>query len=77
MYLRDGGWYDLGNILPTGLSQSALLADLTLTYTLHGSGVPNVAADLIGGTGVPEPASLGLLVALAGLGLMSRRRKSA
>ena len=35
------------NILPAGLSQAALLQDLTLSYTVNGGGTSNVPANLI------------------------------
>lgn len=72
--------YDLGAILPTGLTSSELTDDLTAAYTLLGGGAGNVTSDvLLSGSpgpsaGVPEPAS----VAAAGVaivGLLGRRRR--
>jgi hypothetical protein len=61
--------FDLGNILPTGLTAQQLAADLTVSYQVLGQG--NFApAEII----VPEPTSLGL-IGVSALGLLGRRRR--
>jgi autotransporter-associated beta strand protein len=64
---------DLGAVLPMGLSTTTLLSDLTLTYSLIGGGQP-ATADLVV-TGTPEPGTIAL-VAVSGVGLLLRRRRS-
>ena len=63
-----GDGYDLGNILPAGLTTESVQADVTAFFGIAGRGVEQAAAV------VPEPAAL----ALVGVGLLSllkRRRK--
>jgi hypothetical protein len=63
--------YDIGNILPQGLTLDQLLTDLTLQF-----GVLNQfslkSAEV---TGVPEPTTLGL-IGVGAVGLLARRRKA-
>jgi hypothetical protein len=62
--------YDLGNVLPSGLTLADLLADLTLQFGVNGSFSLKPAEVL-----VPEPMTLGL-IGLGAMGLMARRRKA-
>jgi autotransporter-associated beta strand protein len=58
--------FDLGNILPTGLTNAQITADLTVAYQVLDAGGLQ-AADVV----VPEPAGLALL-GLAGVALLRR-----
>jgi hypothetical protein len=60
--------YDLGNILPAGLSTASVQADVTALYGITGSGVEQPAAL------TPEPASL-MAIGTAGVLLLGRRRQ--
>jgi hypothetical protein len=65
--------YDLGNILPSGLTLPTLQSDLTLFYGVSGAGVEQSAP-----IAVPEPASAAscaVAIATAGIGLRRRRRQ--
>ena len=61
--------FDMGNIAQTGLSQSFLLGDLTMTG--GSTGASNFQFTLI----TPEPASIGLL-GIGAVGLLIRRRRA-
>jgi fibronectin-binding autotransporter adhesin len=72
-----GSSIDLGDILPTGLTQSALQSDLSFYYEYPGGALGPVgdgmAADIV--SGVPEPFSLMLMAAgIASLAMRRRRR---
>ena len=69
--IADG--YDLGNILPSGLSTSSLLANLTLKFQTQNGGLSYKIAELI--ATVPEPTTLGLL-GMGAMGLLARRRRT-
>ena len=66
-----GQGFDLGNILPAGLSAGALAADLSLYYSTNGGGTEQAATFV-----VPEPASMGLSGIGAAALLMRRRRRA-
>jgi hypothetical protein len=63
------GTFDLGNILPLGLTISDLTGDLTVKYQIVNGGLAKVS-DVI----VPEPTGLGL-IGLGAVGLLGRRRR--
>jgi hypothetical protein len=64
--------YDLGAILPTGLTLPILQADLTLLHGVSGAGVEQSATITV----VPEPTSTGCCaMALAAAGVMFQRRR--
>jgi hypothetical protein len=66
----DAG-YDLGPILPTGLTLPALQSDLTLLYGVSGAGVEQAAAIT-----VPEPSAGVTSVGLgAAMTILRRRRR--
>src|SRR5437660_1326795 len=62
-----GDGYDLGAILPPGLSPGAVQADVSVRYSTNGGGA-EAAASI-----VPEPGVIGLMV--AGVGFVARRRR--
>jgi hypothetical protein len=62
--------YDIGNILPQGLTQAQLMSDLTLQF-----GVLNQFSLKSAEVLVPEPTTLGL-IGVGALGLLARRRKT-
>ena len=64
-----GDGYDLGNILPAGLTTESVQADVTAFFSVIGIPVENPAAV------VPEPSSL-TLVGVGSLSLLKRRRKA-
>ena len=66
-YFGDG--YDLGNILPIGLTATAVQSDVSTFYSASGGGTEQ-RANL-----VPEPMS-GALLGIGAMGLLARRRKS-
>jgi hypothetical protein len=53
--------YDLGQVLPAGLSASDLAADLTLAWNVFGGGISVRAGDSTVVNGVPEPTAVGLI----------------
>ena len=61
--------YDLGNILPAGLTTESVQADVTAFFSVIGIPAENPAAV------VPEPAALAL-VGVGSLSLLARRRRS-
>jgi hypothetical protein len=63
------GTFDLGNILPLGLTISDLTGDLTVKYQIVNGGLAKVS-DMI----VPEPTGLSL-IGLGAVGLLGRRRR--
>ncbi len=67
--IPDG--YDLGMILPAGLTEQELLSDMTLNWQVQGGGVVLKAGDF---AGIPEPTTLGL-IGVGAVGLLARRRK--
>ena len=66
--IPDG--YDLGNVLPLGLTESDVMSDLTLNWQVQSGGVILKAGDVV----VPEPTTLGL-IGIGAIGLLARRRK--
>src|SRR5206468_1125158 len=63
--------YDLGAILPTGLTVADLTPDLTLQWNVFGGGLSLKNGDVV----VPEPTALAAL-ALGAFTLAARRRRS-
>ncbi len=66
--IPDG--YDLGAVLPVGLTDADLIQDLTLNWQVQSGGVVLKAGDVV----VPEPTTLGL-IGVGAMGLLARRRK--
>jgi hypothetical protein len=64
--------YDLGAVLPTGLTAADLTADLTLQWNVFGGGLTLKNGDVT--VPVPEPTTVGL-VGLAAASMLLRRRK--
>src|SRR5205085_5396272 len=62
--------YDIGDVLPAGLTASQLTQDLTLQFNVKGGGLGLKTADVV----VPEPSTLALVGIGAGA-LLARRRK--
>ena len=63
--------FDLGFVLPAGLTTAQLIADLTVKYQIFNNGTLK-NADVV--LAVPEPTGLALL-GLGAAGLMARRRR--
>jgi hypothetical protein len=64
--------FDLGNVLPSGLTPTQLLQDLTLLYSVKFDDIEHTATLVYG---VPEPTTLGL-IGFGAAGLLARRRKA-
>jgi hypothetical protein len=62
--------YDLGAVLPTGLTVADLTSDLTLQWDVFGGGLTPMNGDVV----VPEPAGAAL-AALVAAGLLARRHR--
>ncbi len=67
--IPDG--YDLGAVLPAGLTDADIISDMTLNWQVQSGGVILKAGDMV----VPEPTTLGL-IGVGAIGLLARRRKS-
>ncbi len=69
--IPDG--YDLGMVLPVGLTEADLIQDLMLNWQVQSGGVVLKNGDIYI---VPEPTILGL-IGVGAIGLLARRRKVA
>src|SRR4051812_1802087 len=66
--IPDG--YDLGAVLPGGLSEADVIQDLTLNWQVQSGGVVLKNGDM---AIVPEPTTFGL-IGIGAIGLLARRR---
>jgi hypothetical protein len=70
----NNGFNGSPNVSSTGFTTFAFTSNPSPDYPTGGSTSSNLASASFAYNNVPEPASLGLLLGLGGLGLMARRR---